>query len=182
MVHDEETVYWPIYGPSNSTDVILVTGIQVLITWSDDEEPPAIRPMYQNTPDTMTLDIVASPYLQSLQSGANDTENSTITKSSNSDAGSTRVDLDMKSSPLLLESGSDDNVSFDPSGSSEHGNTGLYIGVSCIAGNIEASRLAMLMYTDSGDEISLDVTISFKSVPTEVFDAWVQEQTEGPEW
>jgi hypothetical protein len=182
MVNDEETVYWPIHGPSNSTEVILVTGIQVLLTWSDDEQPPASRPMYQNTPDTMTLDVVASPYLQSLDSGANGTENSTVSKSSNADTGTTRVDLDMKSSPVLLETGSDGNVSFDPAGSSEHGSTGLYIGVTCLAGNIEASRPAVLMYTDRGDEVSLDVTISLKRVPQEVFEAWVQEQTQGPEW
>jgi hypothetical protein len=182
MVNDEGSVYWPIYGPSNSTEVVLVTGAQILLTWSDDENPPASRPMYQNMPDTMTLEVVGSPYLQTLGSEGNNTENSTVSKTSMADTGTTRVDLDMKSSPVLLESGTDENLSFDPSGSSDHGNTGLYISVSCMAGHIEASRPAMLRYTDRGDEVSITVSITVKRVPVEVFEQWVQEQTQTSEW
>jgi hypothetical protein len=182
MVEDEGTVYWPISGPVNSTDVVLVTGIQVRIAWSDDENPPASRPLYQNMPDTMTLDVVAAPYLSSVKGDGNDTANSTVVKSSRSDTGSTRVDLDMKSNPILLDSGSNENLSFDPAGSSEPGNSGLYVAVSCIAGHIEASRPAMLRYTDRGDEVSLTISVTVRIVPTEVFEQWVAEQTQESTW
>jgi hypothetical protein len=182
MIEDESTVYWPISGPSNSTDVILVTGVQVFIAWADDENPPASRPLYQNMPDTMTLDVVASPYLESVRSDGNDTANSTVVKSASSDTGSTRVDLNMMSNPLLLEAGSGENISFEPAGSSDPGNTGLYIAVSCMAGHIEATRPAMLRYTDRGDEIIISVQIMVKIVPTEVFENWVAEQTSESIW
>jgi hypothetical protein len=182
MIEDGNTMYWPVSGPSNSTDVILVTGIQVRVVWSDDENPPATRPMYQNMPDTMTLDVVAKPFLSSIRTDENNTEDSNATKSSESDAGSTRADLDMKSNPILLEAGTDENVSFDPSGSSDPGNTGLFVAVTCTAGHIEATRPAMLRYTDRGDEVSLTVSITVKTVPTEVFELWVEEQSRSSEW
>jgi hypothetical protein len=182
MIEDGGTTYWPISGPSNSTDVILVTGIQVRIAWSDDENPPASRPLYRNMPDTMTVDVVATPYLQSIQTEGNDSANSTVTTSANSDTGSIGVDLSLLSNPILLEAGTDENVSFDPAGTSESGNTGLYIAVSCMAGHIEASRPAMLRYTDRGDEITISVLITIKIVPTEVFEHWVAEQTSESLW
>jgi hypothetical protein len=184
MIPDQEEVFWPIYGPTNSTEVIMVTGIQVHITWSDDENPPASRPFYQNMPDTMTLEVTASPYLQSVENGGNDTANETgvISKTSMSESGNTRVDLDLKASPVVLEEGGDTNLSFDPSGFSDKGSTGLYIGISCIAGHIESSRPALLRYTDRGDEITMTVSITIKKVPAEVFEAWVAEQTASSEW
>ncbi|MGA1820161.1 MAG: hypothetical protein ACMUHU_04035 [Thermoplasmatota archaeon] len=181
MVVNEGTVYWPVQGPGNSTDVIMITGIQVLVSWSDDEQPPASRPFYENTPDQMSLDVVAVPFLVTLDSSGNSTANNTIVASSRSDTGSTRIDLDLMSTPVVLSAGDGDNASFDPAGSSEPGNTGLYISVSCIAGNIEATRPALLMYTDRGDEVTLTVSISFKRVPQEVFEAWVTEQS-GSDW
>jgi hypothetical protein len=133
-------------------------------------------------PDTMTLDVVAAPYLQSIQTEGNDSANSTVTTSANSDTGSIGVDLSLLSNPILLEAGTDENVSFDPAGTSESGNTGLYIAVSCMAGHIEASRPAMLRYTDRGDEITISVLITIKIVPTEVFEHWVAEQTSESLW
>ncbi|MGA1793949.1 MAG: hypothetical protein ACMUHM_08365 [Thermoplasmatota archaeon] len=177
MVPDEGTVYWPVQGPANSTEVIMITGIQVLISWTDDEQPPASRPLYENTPDQMSLDVVAVPYLATIDPSGNSTANNTITASSNSDMGSTRIDLDLMSTPVVLTAGGGENVSFDPAGASEPGNTGLYISVSCIAGHIEASRPALLRYTDRGDEVTITMSISFKRAPQEVFDAWLAEQT-----
>jgi len=181
MVLDEGTVYWPVLGPGNSTDVIMITGLQVLVTWSDDEQPPAYRPFYENTPDEMTVEAVAVPFLSTLDPSDNSTANNTLMASSRSDTGSTRIDLDLMSTPVVLTTGNGENVSFDPAGSSDPGNTGLYISVSCIAGNIEPTRPGFLMYTDRGDEVTLTVSISFKRVPQNVFDAWVTEQS-GLDW
>jgi hypothetical protein len=135
-------------------------------------------------PDTMTLDVTAKPYLQSLETDGNDTgnETGTISKVSFSDSGNTRVDLDLKASPVVLEEGPETNVSYDPEGTTDAGNTGLYIKVSCVAGDMESSKPSLLLYTDRGDEITMTVTINAKFVPREVFDAWVAEQTQGNEW
>ncbi len=183
MVADGGTVYWPIFGPSNSTSVILVTGIQVHITWSDDEQPPAFRPTYQNMPDTMNLGVSAIPFLSSFDESENSTDpNSTLTQYSSSDAGNARIDLNMGSDPTLLKEGNNENISFDPLGASEPGNTGLYISVECTAGHLESSRPALLRYTDRGDEVSLTISITIKRVPVETFEIWVEQQTRSNEW
>ena len=182
MVPDEGTVFWPIYGPVNSSEVIMLTGIQVIVSWSDDEPPPASRPFYENTPDQMTLEVVAMPFLSTLEQSGNESANNTFLATSRSDTGSTRIDMDLKSMPVVLAEGTSDNLTMDPAGSSEPGNTGLFISVSCLAGHIEANRLAALRYTDRGDEVTLTVTLSYKRVPQDVFDAWVAEQTRETEW
>jgi len=181
MVLDEGTFYWPLMGPANSTEIIMITGLQVLVTWSDDEQPPSSRPFYENTPDEMTLEAVAVPFLSTIDSSDNSTANNTLMATSRSDTGSTRIDLDLMSTPVVLSTGSGENISYDPAGASEPGNTGLYISVSCIAGDIKATRPALLMYTDRGDEVTLEVSISFKRIPQNVFDSWVIEQS-GADW
>jgi hypothetical protein len=182
MIPDEGEVFWPIHGPTNSTEVIMITGIQVHVTWSDDESAPARKPLYENMPDTMSIDIVAKPYLQSLESDGNDTSNGTMTSSSDAITGTVRIDMDLKASPVLLEEGPDTNISFDPAGSADGGNTGLYIKISCLAGDIEKSMPALRVYPDRGDEVTMTVTITVKKVPVEVFEAWVEEQTQSTEW
>jgi hypothetical protein len=188
MVPDEGEVFWPIFGPTNSTEVVMITGIKVHMTWSDDENPPLFRPFYQNLPDTMTLGVTGTPYLQSIESGGNTTDDEnntaggTVTKTSMSDSGTTRVDLDLRSTPIVLGEGSDTNLSFDQAGTSDPGNSGLYISVSCIAGHIESTKPSAIRYLDQGDEVILTISITYKRVPSDVFEAWVEEQTHSSDW
>jgi hypothetical protein len=181
MVGDQNTVYWPILGPSNSTEIILVTGVQVHLTWSDDESAPALRPMYQNMPDTMTLQAVAVPLIGS--GGDNSSaENGTLTMTGRSDTGSTRIDMDLASTPVMLEEGTDTNISFNPDGAGDPGNSGLYLSVSCEAGDLEASRPALLLYNDMGDEVTLTISVTIKRIPAVTFEQWYETQNGVSEW
>jgi hypothetical protein len=182
MVEDQSTVYWPIFGPSNSTEVILVTGVQVHLTWSDDESAPALRPMYQNMPDTMTLQAVASPLIGSGGDGNDTGTNETVSMTGRSDTGTTRIDLDLASTPVILEGGPETNISFTESGSNDPGNSGLYISVSCEAGDLEASRPALLLYNDRGDEVTLTISVTIKRVPVVTFEDWYEMQNSVSEW
>ncbi len=180
MINDGETVYWDIGRPGNSTDLILVTGVQVLIAWSDDETPPATRPLYSNTPDTFILSAIGVPLLWKDDSAdgnnTNVTEEKVIRISSTSQMGTTRVSLDIMNNPILLErdgNETSDEWLWNPEGSSQPGRTGFYINVTCIAGHIESSRPALLRYNDPGDEISMSVALSYKAVPKEIVDSWV---------
>lgn len=182
MVEDQETVYWPIFGPSNSTEIILVTGVQAHLIWSDDESAPTLRPMYQNVPDTMTLKAVATPIIGSSSVDNSSNANGTITITGRSDTGNTRVDLDLASTPVVLVEGAGSNISFSEEGASEPGTSGLYISVSCVAGDLEASRPALLLYNDMGDEVSLTISVTIKRVPVDTFDEWYRTQNEVSKW
>jgi hypothetical protein len=185
MIGDEQTVYWDIGRPSNGTDVILVTGVQILITWTDDENPPALRPFYTNTPDTFILSVQGVPLLKRGDSSDGNQTNSTgdvIRSSSTSNMGSTRVNLDILNNPILLSntdnsSGNATAWQWDPAGSSEHGNTGLFINITCVAGHIESSRPALLRYNDPGDQVTMNVKVFFKSIPEEVLNSWLEQNS-----
>jgi hypothetical protein len=189
MVEDGQTKYWNIGRPGNTTDIILVTGVQVLIAWSDDERAPVTRPFYTNTPDTFTLSIIGEPLLdKGLSSGensTNQTSTSTIRQSSTSQMGTTRVILEILNNPILLEregNETGDDWQWNPEGEAEPGNTGLFINVTCIAGDIVSSRPALLRYTDPGDEISMSVAVSYKVVPEEVVTNWLESNSRsGPD-
>ncbi len=181
MVGDGETVYWNIGRPGNSTDLILVTGVQVLIAWSDDEAPPVSRPLYSNTPDTFILSAIGIPLLwRNDPAGGNNTngtEEKVVRVSSTSQMGTTRVSLDIMNNPILLEregNETGDEWQWDPEGASQPGRTGLYINVTCIAGHIESNRPALLRYNDPGDEISMSIALSYKAVPKEIVDSWLE--------
>jgi hypothetical protein len=184
MINDQETVYWDIGRPGNSTDIILVTGVQVLIAWSDDERAPSTRPFYMNTPDTFILSVVGVPVLNRGDAPdgntTNATEDDSIRMSSTSQMGTTRVTLDILNNPILLESeGNETGTEFewDPAGKTEPGRTGLFINVTCIAGHIESTRPALLRYNDPGDEITMSISLSYKAVPQEVFDFWLKSNS-----
>lgn len=186
MVGDGETVFWNVGRPVNSTDIILVTGVQVLISWSDDEQPPLFRPLYSNTPDVFTLSVEGVPAISrgSSSSGNNTTSTGGVIRSSSaSEMGSTRVNLNIMDNPIILgtfgnqSNSTDGGWYWEPSGSSEPADTGLFINVSCTAGDIKSSRPALLMYNDPGDQIDMAVTISFKTVPQEVLDHWLQQNS-----
>jgi hypothetical protein len=181
MVEDGQTMYWDIGRPGNSTDIILVTGIQVLIAWSDDEMAPATRPLYTNTPDTFILSAIGVPLLSRDNTTAGNNTNQTtedvVRISSTSQMGTTRVALNILNNPILLSrSGNDTGTEWewDPAGAAEPGNTGLFINITCIAGHIESSRPALLRYTDPGDEVTISISLSFKSVPDEVVQYWLK--------
>jgi len=182
MVEDQNTVYWPIFGPSNSTEIILVTGVQAHLTWSDDESAPTLRPMYQNMPDTMTIQTVATPVIASGDGDNSSNANGTITMTGRSDTGTTRIDLDLASTPVVLVEGAGSNISFSEEGTSEPGASGLFISVSCMAGDLEASRPALLLYNDMGDEVSLTISVRIKRVPADTFDEWYRAQNGVSEW
>lgn len=184
MVEDGQTKYWSIGRPGNTTDLVLVTGVQVLIAWSDDERAPATRPFYTNTPDTFTLSIIGEPLLdKGISTGGNntnDTSTSTVRQSSTSQMGTTRVILEILNNPILLEregNESGENWQWNPEGGAEPGNTGLFINVTCIAGDIISSRPALLSYNDPGDEISMSVAVSYKIVPEEVVINWLEKNS-----
>jgi hypothetical protein len=181
MINDQETVYWDIGRPGNTTDNVLVTGVQVLIVWSDDERAPSTRPLYTNTPDTFILSVIGVPVLGRSPSADGNNTNGTVEGgelriSSTSQMGSTRVTLECMNNPILLEqkgNGTGTDFEWDPAGNSEPGNTGLFINVTCMAGHIESSRPALLRYTDQGDEITMSIALSYKIVPDEVLESWL---------
>ncbi len=183
MIEDAQTVYWDIGAPTNSTDAIIVTGIQILITWSDDESTPAGRFLYENTPDQFFLTVEGIPLLQgSTTTTENMTENRTIRVSSHSDMGSTRVNFNILDNPILLSSqnltvDNKTGLEWDPAGKDSQGNTGLFINVSCVAGHIEARRPALLRYTDQGDQIMMSVTLSYKTIPPDILESWIKSNS-----
>jgi hypothetical protein len=183
MIEDQQTVYWDIGAPSNSTDAVIVTGIQILITWSDDEPTPAGRVLYENEPDEFFLSVEGIPLLQgSTTTTENLTQNRTIRVASNSDMGSARVNFNILDNPILLSSqnltvDNKTGLEWDPAGKDGPGNTGLFINVSCIAGHIEARRPALLRYTDQGDQIMMSVALSFKTIPHDILENWVESNT-----
>lgn len=184
MVTEDEVIYWNIGRPENGTDIILVTEVQVIISWSDDESAPALRPLYDNKPDTFYLTIEGIPLLTSGISNDGNETNTTTGKvasvTSTSNMGSTRATLDILNNPILvgpMEGGSNGTAwGWDPQGSTEKGNTGLYINITCVPGDIEASRPALLLYNDLGDEVTMNVKISYKTVPEEIVNSWLDQQ------
>ena len=184
MVEDEQTLYWDIAFSSNSTDIIVITGVQILMIWSDDESPPAFRPTYDNTPDTFILSIEGIPLLGAGNGGADDnstnvTTTDTVRTSSTSNMGSTRVTLDAMNNPILMKTtgnGSSNSTvtEWKQEGSTEPGNTGLFINVTCIAGDIVSNRPALLMYNDLGDEVTMTIKVFYKSIPQNVLDNWIE--------
>lgn len=185
MIGDLETVYWDIGSASNSTDAVIVTGIQILIAWSDDESAPTLRPLYTNTPDEFYLTVEGIPVLQGSTTTSNMTENRTIRVSSHSDMGSARVNFNILDNPILLSSqnltvDNKTGLEWDPVGTDGPGNTGLFINVTCIAGHIEPSRQHILRYTDQGDQITMSVSLSFKTVPMEILESWIKSNTRSP--
>ena len=186
MIDNEQTVYWDIGAPSNSSDAVLVTGIQVLIAWTDDEPVPPGRFFYENKPDEFYLSVEGIPLLQGTTSASsNTTGNRTIRVSANSNMGSTRVNFDILDNPILLgyqnsTANGTSGFEWDPNGKDRPGNTGLFINVTCIAGQIESKRPALLIYTDFGDEITMSVKLSYKSVPMDVLESWIKSNTRSP--
>ncbi len=184
MVEDEQTLYWDISVPSNSTDIIVITGVQILMTWSDDENPPAFRPTYANTPDTFILSVEGIPLLGNGGGGEGDNSTNVTTTgviriASISNMGNTRVNLDALNNPILLKTtgnGSSNTTAQSEweEGASEPGDTGLFINVTCIAGDIVSNRPALLMYTDNGDEVTMTIKVFYKSIPQEVLDNWIE--------
>lgn len=183
MIEDEQTVYWNIGAPSNSTEAIVVTGIQILIAWSDDEPTPIGRFMYENQPDEFYLTVEGIPVLQGTTSTTeNMTNNRTVRVSSNSNMGSTRVNFNILDNPIHLGSqnmtvDNKTGLEWDPAGTESPGNTGLYINVTCIAGDIEANRPALLRYTDQGDQITMSIFLNFKRIPYDILENWIEKST-----
>jgi len=172
MVGDGQTLYWPIFAPSNSSGVIVVTGVRGTLTWSDDENPPAYRPSYQNMPDTFRFTAVGVP-MTNTENMDNSTGNTSfVQQSSTSNSGSTGLSLVMTSNPAPLKAGPSDNWTIPPEGISEPGDSGLFLSVECTAGDIRSSRPAMLYYNDQGDEVSMRLQIMYRVVPQEIFDHW----------
>ena len=179
-IADEETLYFPIEGIGNGTDVVLLTEVVALVTWSDDEVPPAWRVTYQNEPDIMTLTIFGIPMnvAEGNQTGDNNTAApSTVAQSH---TGTARAMRQMTQNPVLL-TGPGENISVDMSGGPDEGDTGAYVSVSCVTGPIRSSGTRLLMYNDLGDEINVNIQIKFRRVPTEVFDYWAAIEAEQEE-
>ncbi|MGA1822761.1 MAG: hypothetical protein ACMUIG_09555 [Thermoplasmatota archaeon] len=166
MINDGSTVYFPIVP--NGTDVILLSNVQAGITWSDDEVPPAWRVTYQNEPDTMTMRVVVMS-----ESGE---ENDTLEMESTSETGAVNIMFNMAQKNGVVKGEGGANWSFPEAGeTSLSGNATFYISVSCEAGMIRSTRPALLLYTDRGDEIGMDVEITYRQVPLEIYEYWQKE-------
>ena len=176
-IENEETLYFPIEGIGNGTDVILLTEVVALVTWADDEVPPAWRVTYQNQPDTMTLSIYGIP--MNVASGNQTDDNNTAAPSTvaQSETGTVRAMRQMTQNPVVL-TGPGENISVEMAGGTEEGGTGAYVSVKCDTGAIESSRPAVLLYNDNGDEINLNIQIKFRRVPLEIYNYWMELEAE----
>lgn len=176
-VLDGETVYFPIEGIGNGTEVVLLTEVVALATWADDEVPPAWRVTYQNEPDIMTLSIFGIPMnvAEGNQTGDNNTAAPATVAISHT--GTVRAMRQMTQNPVVL-GGTGENITIDMAGSGEEGGTGAYVSVHCQAGPIRSSRPALLMYNDFGDDINLNIQIKFRLVPLEVYNYWLEQDLE----
>ncbi len=176
-VGDEETIYFPIEGIGNGTEVVLLTEVVAMAQWQDDEVPPAWRVTYQNEPDTMTLSIFGIPMNVAEGNQSDDNNTAAPATVAISHTGTVRAMRQMTQNPVVL-GGAGENITIDMAGGEDDGGTGAYVSVHCQAGMIESSRPAVLLYTDHGDEINLNIQIKFRLVPLEVYNYWLEQELE----
>ena len=177
-VGDGNTVYFPIEGIGNGTEVVLLTEVVALATWSDDEVPPAWRVTYQNEPDTMTLSIFGVPMNVAEGNQTDDNNTAAPATVAISQTGTVRAMRQMTQNPVVL-GGTGENITIDMAGGGDDGGTGAYVSVHCQAGAIKSSRPALLLYNDFGDEINLNIQMKFRIVPLDVYNYWMEQDLEG---
>ena len=176
-VGDGDTIFFPIEGIGNGTDIILLTEVVAMATWSDDEVPPAWRVTYQNEPDTMTLSIFGIPMNVAEGNTSDDNNTAAPATVAQSQTGTAKASRQMTQNPVVL-TGPGENISVNMAGGPDEGDTGAYVSVSCVAGPIRSSGTRALMYNDNGDDINLNIQIKFRRVPLEVFNYWAEMDAE----
>ena len=176
-VLDEETIYFPIEGIGNGTEIVLLTEVVALVTWSDDEVPPAWRVTYQNEPDTMTLTIFGIPMNVAEGNQTDDNNTAAPATVATSHTGTARAMRQMTQNPVVL-TGPGENISVNMAGGPDKGDTGAYVSVSCVAGPIRSSGTRFLMYNDNGDDININIQIKFRLIPLEVYNYWLEQDLE----
>lgn len=162
MVNDGQTMFWPI--ANNGSEVMLVYSVSVFVTWSDDEEPPAWRVTYVNEPDTFDafIDLNSSAVNVSARTQAT------------SSTGSLTTTMNLQANPGVVLGNGQPNWTFPASGQADPGqNDTLYLSIRCTAGHIRSTMPGhVIMYTDRGDEIEVQLTIKYKLIPQDVFEYW----------
>ena len=82
----------------------------------------------------------------------------------------------MKSDFGVVKGGGSDNWTLSTDASEQPpANSSFYISVFCEPGHIESSRPALLRYTDTGDEITINVSMKYRSVPEDVYNYWKEK-------
>jgi hypothetical protein len=161
---------------SSGTNVTLLYSIRLSMTWTDDEQAPAYRPMYSNEPDTFTATVLW------VKAGSGTDPNGTANTTSSSSVGNMALDLTSGEPGFIMGTGGM-NWSIPASGAtSMSANDTVYIKVSVVPGDIRRSGMpAALLYNDFGDQIDMRVNVRYKTVPLDVYEHYYGSEAAGAE-